>query len=87
MVSDAIGYIKTNPPPFSDRDLVRLGRRLASDLKCGKWQRNSDPLYNEQHDKALIDLAAADDSCRHAFGDFPIFLVKSVLMARPPGIT
>jgi hypothetical protein len=59
MVSDAIKYIKTNPPPFSDRDLVKLTRRLAGEIKCGKFQRNSEPLFNEKHNKALIELAFA----------------------------
>jgi hypothetical protein len=60
MISQAIDYIKTNPAPFVDRELVRLGRRLASELKCGKWQGNTEPLYNEQRDKARIGLSFAE---------------------------
>ena len=59
MIAQALEHIKSNPPPFADRNLDKLGRRLAGELKCGKWQGNSEPLLSERRDKARIGLSFA----------------------------
>jgi hypothetical protein len=58
-IAQAIEHIKTNPPPFADRNVDKLRRRLAAELRCGKWRGNSEPLFNKERDKARIGLSFA----------------------------
>ena len=53
--ANAIQYIRSNPPPLSDQNLVDLGKRLALVIQIGNWTGNKPPGYNESGDKACID--------------------------------
>ncbi len=53
--ANAIQYIRSNPPPLFDQNLVDLGKRLALVIQIGNWTGNKPPDYNESGDKACID--------------------------------
>jgi len=53
-IAVACGRIKSNPTPFTDRDLVRLGKRVAAQMPCADWDGHPAPVYNEKRDKAFI---------------------------------
>jgi hypothetical protein len=55
LVTNAIQYIRSNPAPLSDQNLIALGKRVAQVIRIGKWTGNKPPAYNESGDKAWID--------------------------------
>src|SRR5262245_31308008 len=55
-VVEALTYIRSKPAPLSGRDLVALGRKVASEIAVGKLLDCRAPEFNERRDKALINM-------------------------------
>jgi hypothetical protein len=58
----ALEYVRSNPPPMADADLVALAVRVAEVAKFGEWEGNSPPRFNQGGDKALVDCVIRDGS-------------------------
>jgi hypothetical protein len=56
VVAAALDYMRSNPSPLSDTNLVRLAKRTAEAVKIGKLEGVETPQYNQEHDKALVDF-------------------------------
>ena len=56
LITEAINYITSNPSPISDMNLEETAKKLAQIIKVGKWKGNNKPYYNEDKDKAIVDL-------------------------------
>jgi len=62
-IDKAIKYIKSNPPPLADTNLVEAGNKVARAIKFGRWDGNGKPRYNLEGDKALIDCEFRSHRC------------------------
>jgi len=56
MIGNAIAYAQSNPGPLVDRDLVKLGERVALATAADLWKGNKSPTFNSLNDRALIDI-------------------------------
>jgi hypothetical protein len=56
LISRALEYVRSNPPPLTDADLKALAERVANLLKLGSWEGNGSPRFNQAGDKALVDF-------------------------------
>ncbi len=54
LIAASIRHIRSRPAPFTDRDLARLSKRVATELPCAESDGHPAPVYNEKRDKAFI---------------------------------
>jgi hypothetical protein len=62
-VDEAIAYGKLNPRPLADRDLTALAQRVAQAIAGNSRGQIDHPRFNEQGDKARIELEFIEGNC------------------------
>jgi hypothetical protein len=55
-VDAGIAYINTHPAALTDASLSGAAEKTARGVSEGFWLGNEEPRYNEQRDKALVDI-------------------------------
>lgn len=55
LIQMSLDYLKTNSVSLLDTNLNEAANKVAQAIKIGKWQKNENIRYNQDHDKALVD--------------------------------